>query len=286
MPFDALQTAHVRLHGDEKLAPLGEPARVWAIGSLYGRYGALTQLHEELAGKIRPKDRIVYLGNYLGSHTLWTGEGLALLDELIAFRNAVIAIPGFFASDVVFLKGGHEDLLIQLLRLPFQRQPAQWLVDALDNGLESYLASYGMFESLIANIDKGLIALNHWANHMRKAMRAHAGHETLLENLNSAALTAYSHFSGQIMLVPSSLDPRLPLHLQYENLVCPSADADIASLRAYAGCSRLVRGGGSKHMVFNEKTFVLDLDGGDSLNGKLHAVCLDPQGHLIDHLSY
>jgi hypothetical protein len=284
MPLDALQQAASRLHGDEKMARLGEPARIWAVGSLYGHYGALCQLHEVLATQLRPRDRLVYLGNYLGNHSLWAGEGVALLDEMIAFRNAVIAIPGFFADDVIFLRGQREDLLLQLLRLPFQRQPARWLDGALGQGLESYLQSYGVMGSLLQTIDQGLIALNHWANRCRGQMNLFAGHQAFFEQLRSCAATQYSHHKKQVMLVPSGIDPRYPLHMQYEQLQWP--EVVIGQLNGWQGCSRLIRGFSPEADSFNQKSFVLSLDGKDTLEGNIHAVCLDPQGQMLENLTF
>lgn len=293
MPLDASPLPRARLHGDSRLASLGEPARIWAVGSLYGRYGALCQLHEKLAASLRPNDRLVYLGNYLGAHSLWTGEGLAVLNELIAFRNAFIAIPGFFARDIVFLRGHHEDLFEQMLRLPFQRNPAQWLTQMLDQGLESYLVPYGMMQGVCASINQGLIALNHWANGCRRAIAAQAGHAPFFEALNSCATTQYRHMSRQIMLVPTGLDPAYPLHLQYEALLDPALP--LAPLKSYPGCSRLVRGAlaqneaqnkAMENSSFNAKAFLLTLDGRAALDGKIMAVCLDPQGQILEQVAF
>lgn len=289
MPLDASPSVRARLHGDSRLAHLGEPSRLWAVGSLHGRYGSLCQLHEALAGALRPGDRLVYLGNYLGAHSLWTGEGLATLDELIAFRNAFIALPGFFARDIVFLRGVHEDLFAQMLRLPFQRNPAQWLTHMLDQGLESYLVPYGMMQGLCSSINQGLIALNHWANGCRRAIATRAGHAPFYDQLNSCAATSYRHLPRQIMLVPAGLDPAHPLHLQYEELLYTSAP--LTGIKNYPQCARLVRGAlpareARENSSFDAKAFLLTLDDGPALDGKIRAVCLDPQGHIMENLSF
>lgn len=287
MPFDT-HHAPARLAGDTRLADLGLPQRVWAVGPLYGRHGALCQLHEVLARRLKPRDRLVYLGNYLGTHGVWTGEGLATLDELIAFRNALIAIPGFFVGDVVFLKGPREDLVQQLIRLAFQKNPAHWLDEAMGCGLEGYIAAYGGLETLYATINGGIIALNRWAHGFQESMRAHAGHSAFFAHLNSCATTRYAHSQAQVGLVPAGLDPALPLALQYDELVWPTAD--IRELAKANGFTRIVRGQcrgepeRAPHMA--TRAFVLGLDGGDGLEGAVHAACLDPQGQLLDVISF
>src|SRR5262245_34663365 len=99
MPFDPSAIPANAREGDERLASLGRPNRVWAVGAIYGRCGQLSEMHRIIAKRLRPRDRLVYLGNYLGPHSLWTGEGPASIDELIAFRTGVISTYGFFAND-------------------------------------------------------------------------------------------------------------------------------------------------------------------------------------------
>jgi serine/threonine protein phosphatase 1 len=287
MPFDAHHAAQ-KLQGDERLADLGLPQRVWAVGPVYGRYGALCQLHEVLARRLKPRDRLVYTGNYLGSHGVWTGEGVAVIDELLAFRNAFIAISGFFAEDVVFLKGQREDLVGQLIRLAFQKNPAHWLDDAMQKGLEGYVAAYGGLDALYANINNGIIALNRWAHGFQTGIAHQAGHTEFFAHLRSCAVTHYSHTQEQVAVVPFGLDPNLPINLQYDELVWPSAD--IGHLQKASGYTRIVRGQSATvaktPLTRETRDFVLDLDTGDTLDGRLYAACLDPQGQLLDMLSF
>ncbi len=285
MPLDAHSFVAPRVaSGDQQLANLGQPQRVWAVGSLYGRYGALMQLHEVLAKRLKPRDRLVYLGNYLGGHTLWGGEGVSLLDELINFRNAIIALPGFFAEDIVFLRGQREAMLHQLLRLPFQRHPASWLGTALNLGFESYLTAYDGMEPLAHSIEGGLIALNHWVSNFRARMAHEAGHIEFFDSLSSCAATTYERIPRQIVLVPAGLAETHNLALQYENLVWPNTD--IRTLQHYMGASRVVRGQSFDAGPPDPKAFVLSLDGKDDLEGKLHVACLDPQGQILDMLTF
>ena len=47
-------------------ASLRRADRVWAVASIHGEAGRLRKLHADLARRIAPDDRLVYLGNILG----------------------------------------------------------------------------------------------------------------------------------------------------------------------------------------------------------------------------
>ena len=63
-------------------------------------------MHERLYHSLKPGDRIVYLGNYLGA----SAEIILALDELLSFRRTIMALPGGFACDVVFVRGSQEEM--------------------------------------------------------------------------------------------------------------------------------------------------------------------------------
>lgn len=284
MPLDTGAQHIPRLKGDEHLAQLGRPARIWAVGSLHGRYGALCQLHDHLTRHLRPKDRLVYLGNYLGEHSLWTGEGCALIDELITFRNAVIGIPGFFAEDIVFLKGRGEDMFSETLRLPFQKNPAGWLAVARNHGLECYTSAYTPAQDLDALCSSGLIAMNKWSHAIQQSLKRHRGHAPFLAQLKSAAATGFAKGHGNVALVPAGLHPAYALNLQHELLCWP--ETDIEALAQYGAYSRIVRGQAFKPAAPEKNRFVLTLDDGAGMDGALYAACLDPQGRILEWLKF
>jgi hypothetical protein len=278
MPLDAPLSAK-RISMEGKIANLREPDRIWAIGATHGRYGALCALHEALSTRLRPGDRIVYLGNYLGAHSQWTGEGLSVIGELIAFRNALIAIPGFMAEDLVFLRGRLEDLALELWRLPFHTSPSRWAATALEKGLEGYLSAYGMaVPDLISTSRDGVLAANAFAQVWRKRMIAQKGHEEFFAHLMLAAETGTNH---PIAFVPEGFDPAVPLLLQHEAL---RQDKDsITHINRYGRYLRVIRGTGK---ASDNNGFVLTLDGGDGLDGMIQAACLDPEGQIIEHLTF
>lgn len=283
MPLDTGIHAIPRLKGDENLAPLGRPNRVWVIGSVFGRYGALCQLHDVLTHKLRARDRVVYLGNYLGEHSHWTGEASALIDELITFRNGVIAIPGFFASDVTFLHGRGENLLHEALRLPFQKNPGQWLREAKRHGLEWYTSAYD--HTPIEEIAQaGLIHMNKWTHHIKHIIGRHAGHAQFFADLKTAAYTQYKRKQNDMAFVPAGLHPAYSLNLQHELLCWP--EEDIHTLTAYQPFARIVRGQALTQTPPEKNRYVLTLDDGKGMTGEmggaLYAACLDSQGNILE----
>jgi hypothetical protein len=284
MPLDLAEIAAPppRLEPISKIASLGEPLRTWVIGAPYGRYGALCNMHEALSARLRPHTRIVYLGNYLGAYSHWTGEGKALISEMIAFRNAVIAIPDFTVEDVIFLRGPLEDLAMNLTRLPFLKEPSAWSEAALQAGLETYLSAYGMpIGDLIEAANSGPVIANRYAHQWRKCLASGKGHESFLANLHIAACTENVRPTA---FVPCGMDPHLPFHLQEQDELC-WPEMDIADLRHYGNYGRIVRGMGVPTPK-NGKDFVLTLDGHNGLDGMVHAVCLNSEGQVIESLNY
>ncbi len=292
MPLDTGIHAIPRLKGDERLAPLGKPQRMWVVGSVFGRYGALCQLHDLLVHKIRARDRIIYLGNYLGEHSNWTGEAAAVIDELITFRNGVIAIPGFFVEDVTFLHGRGEDLLHEAMRLPFQKNPGVWLMEAKKHGLEWYTSAYGgMDVEMIAQA--GLIHMNKWTHHIKHMISAHKGHAQFFADLKTAAYTQYTlnkdgRKQNDVAFVPTGLHPAYSLNLQHELLCWP--EEDIHALTAYQPFARIVRGQALTQVMPEKNKFVLTLDdgkgAGGELGGALYAACLDAHGTILEWLEF
>lgn len=281
MPLDTSSAALPRLKGDTRLAALGGAQRIWAIGSIYGRYGALMEAHNMLERRLLPQDRVVYLGNYLGAHSHWTGEGIAVIDELISFRNALIAVPGFFASDVVHLMGQGEDLLRHTRRLPFQKNHAVWLSEALRYGLENYTMPYGTSAAELLELSQqGLHAMNRWCHALTQRMSAHAGHNVFYETLKTAAHTQNKNGLGQAAFVPAGFDAAYSLSMQHDLLCWP--EADVAETTRWSGYARVVRGQVFRKEPIHTRRFVLSLDDGAGLEGKLSIACLDSQGQILD----
>ena len=76
-----------------KFATLHNANRVWAVASIHGEAGRLSAIHDQIAERFEPGDRLVYLGNYLG----YGKDICATLDRLLSFRRALLAEPGMLA---------------------------------------------------------------------------------------------------------------------------------------------------------------------------------------------
>ena len=68
-------------------ATLHNAKRVWAVASIHGEAARLSAIHDQIAERFEPGDRLVYLGNFLGH-----GKTIrATLDHLLSFRRALLA---------------------------------------------------------------------------------------------------------------------------------------------------------------------------------------------------
>ena len=93
--------------------------RVWAVGAIHADAQRLERLHDRLAERFAPGDRLVYLGNYMG-----TGPDVAgTIDELISFRTAILCRAGMEPDDIVFLRGAQEEMWRKLLQIQFAPAP-------------------------------------------------------------------------------------------------------------------------------------------------------------------
>ena len=124
---------------NERFVTIHAGSRIWAVGAIHGEAAKLSGLHAALEERFRPGDRIVYLGNYLGVGA----EVAAALDELIAFRGALLAVPHMQVCDVVYLRGSQEEMWQKLLQLHLSVEPASVLRWMLGRGVRETLAAYG-----------------------------------------------------------------------------------------------------------------------------------------------
>ena len=90
----------------DKFGTLTGGRRIWAVAAVLGERDRLAALDGALIGRIELRDRLVYLGNYLG----YGPDIVGTVDELIAFRSAVMALPGMIPQDIVLLRGAQEEM--------------------------------------------------------------------------------------------------------------------------------------------------------------------------------
>jgi serine/threonine protein phosphatase 1 len=261
----------------QKFAVLKRARRIWAIAAIHGEAERLRNLHDRLAERFRaPGDRIVYLGNYLGRGPDVAGT----VDELLDFRRRVISIPGFFASDIVFLRGGQEEMWQKLLQLQFAVNPRQVLDWMLRQGLGATLAAYGCDTSRgLAAARDGALSLSRWTSSVRAALSAKPGHRDLLSCLHRAAHDE----EARLLFVHAGVDPSRALASQGDTLWWGMPGFGQWP-QPFGQFDRVVRGFDAAHGGYAELPFAITVDSGCGFGGKLTAICLSDQAEVVDRL--
>ncbi len=126
------------LVSSNKFAALGSPKRIWAIGAVHGAVDKLRTLHDEVGSLFKPGDRLIYLGNFLG----YGEQTIETVNELLDFRRALIAMPAMMATDVIYLRGGQEEMWSKLLQIQFAPNPIEVMQWMLKQGGEQTLKAY------------------------------------------------------------------------------------------------------------------------------------------------
>jgi serine/threonine protein phosphatase 1 len=256
-------------------ATLRSGARVWAVGAIHGEATRLAALHTHLAALFEAGDQIVYLGNYSGHGPLV----LETIDELLAFRRAIIAREGVDLGDVVFLRGAQEEMWQKLLQLQFAPNPAQVLQWMVAQGIEPTVDAYGasIDDALIASRE-GVLSLTRWTGQVRLNVRAHDGHTQLMSALRHAAYT------DDLLFVHAGIDPQRPLSAQRDSFWW--GGSGFASITApYGTYRRVVRGFDRKREGLQETPYTVSLDAGCGFGGPLLAACFAADGPLLHTLS-
>ena len=151
----------------DKFGTLTGGRRIWAVAAVLGERDRLAALHGALIGRIELRDRLVYLGNYLG----YGPDIVGTVDELIAFRSAVMALPGMMPQDIVFLRGAQEEMWHKLLQLQLALSPGEVLTWMLARGVEATIVAYGGRPADgMAAARGGTLTLTRWTGALRDAM--------------------------------------------------------------------------------------------------------------------
>ena len=261
----------------QKFAVLRRVRRVWAVGAIHGDAARLARLHDALAQRLAPSgDRVVYLGNYLGRG----GEVSAAIEEILDFRRRLIGLPGMFASDVVVLRGGQEEMLQKLLQLQFAVDPRGVLDWMLGHGVGATLAAYGIDPRQgLAAARHGAVQLSRWTGTVRTALTARPGHRELLSSLRRAAYDD----SGRLLFVHAGVDPSRPLASQGDTLWW-GAPGFGAWERPYGDFDRVVRGYDPAHGGARETPFAVTVDAGCGFGGGLAAFAFAADGEISDKI--
>ncbi|MBY6262371.1 hypothetical protein EI613_10680 [Azospirillum sp. 412522] len=295
------------LEDDSRFASLARPRRIWAIGAIHAQPDRLDVIHHAIGQRFRPGDRLVYLGNMIG----FGDRVVETIDRLLAFRIALLAMPGMIASDIVYLRGQQEEMWQKLLQLHFAPDPRTVLDWMLRQGVAPTLAAYGgNLDAGMAAARGGAVMLGRWTRELRQAVAARPGHEPLFHALRRAAYTGGPAFKegaandgapdapsdgngwtgnsrggGSLLLVSSGIDPRRPLTGQGDAFWWGSA-AFAQLEQPYGGFRRLVRGydpnWSPESPGVDAGPVTVTLDGGCGRGGYLVCACFDSFGEMLD----
>lgn len=255
---------------------LSAAPRIWAVGAVHGQVDTLTRLHDALAVRFVPGDRLIYLGNVLGG-----GDVIATLAEVFRFRRSVLALPPLYLpEDIVFLRGQQEEMWHKLLQIHFAPKPKDLLSWMLPRGVEATLTAYGGDRGQgFAAAAEGMVALTRWTARLKAAMQAAPGHQPWFADLRRYAHTGPSG----VLFVHAGLDPARPVAEQRDAFWWESASFASAA-RGYVGFARVVRGYDPEGGGWREDGITLTIDGGCGRGGVLTAVCLSPTGEMLDRI--
>jgi hypothetical protein len=262
--------------GDKRFAQLRKARRIWAIPSIHGEADRLARLHDRIADRFVDGDRVVYLGNYFGH-----GEAVAAaIDEILDFRRRILARPGGFACDVVYLRGAQEEMWHKLLQLQFAPDPGAVLNWMVRGGIESTVRAYGgdLRQGFAASRD-GPRTITRWTSALRSAMNATPGHTTLFTSLRHAAMTE----DRKVLFVHAGVDASRPIEAQRDAFWW--GDSDVLELTApFQGFQRVVRGFDKQCRGLVESEYGVSLDSGAGRGGRLLAAAFAIDGAVVERL--
>lgn len=261
------------------LAPIKPAERIWVVGAINGDHGALRTVHQKLAERITPGDRLVYLGNYWGDGT--AESVVATINELLLFRRYFIALDGVDIADIAFLRGAAEEMLSKLQQIQFAPNPGEVFDWMLTRGIAGTTRAYGFDPAHVQSIMRqGAHAISQWTSQFSDALRRHSGHSALLSDLKHAAYTT----DGRLIFVHAGLDGSRPLTGQTDTFWWGGSMFEAITERYY-DCARIVRGASLSQTGLQEREFTLSVDGGAGRGGVLIALALDGQGKIIEQVT-
>ncbi|MEI8395058.1 MAG: hypothetical protein WCF85_10010 [Rhodospirillaceae bacterium] len=266
------------------------------MASVHAEIDRLATLHDNLGVRFRPGDRLIYLGNQIGRgcHVSET------LDELLMFRRALLAVPGVLPSDIVYLRGGQEEMWQKLLQLQLAPNPREIMDWMLSQGVGATLAAYGATEEqALAAARDGVRTIMRFTNSLRSALRDSPGHETWFSALRRAAFigtpeepateepvimpeeVAETTEPAGLLLVNSGLDTSRSFEAQGDAFWWGGSLFDRIESRSL-GFDRIVRGYDPAGRGVRIGRYTTTLDGGCGFGGKLVCGCLSANGELLD----
>lgn len=272
-------------------ACLRHAPRTWVVAAVHGDAGRLATLHGHLAERLRADDNLVYLGNVLGQGGSAKSGGAKgggvgeTVEELLIFRRAFLSRPRAHQDDIVFLRGGQEEMWHKLLQIQLAPNPSEVVAWMLDNGVGATIEAYGgTADEALSASRSGAMAMTTWTNRLRAAMRDKDGHNAFMSALRRAAYTTPDGGThGGLLFVHTGIDVSRPLSEQKDSFWWGSPGFD--DLREpYGGFTRVVRGYSPRHPGLLVNAATTTVDGGCGFGGPLIAACFDDGGAVIDQL--
>jgi serine/threonine protein phosphatase 1 len=260
------------------IAVLCGARRIWAVGAIHGDAERIRLLSEKLLPRFEPGDRLVFLGNYLGYGT----SICETIDALLSLRRAFLARKPFVhTDDIVFLRGCQEEMLRCLLELQFAVEPARVLEWGLGRGVGATISAYGgEAETGLACARDGPLAMTRWTGGLREGLKRKRGHGLLMGSLHWAAHT----HDQKLLFVSSGFDTAKPIGAQSDSFWW--AGRSFAAIKSpYGDFEKIVRGYDPAQGGFAETPFTITVDGGCGFGGHLLAVCLSPDGAVLQRIA-
>ncbi|MBO6784161.1 MAG: hypothetical protein JJ899_12945 [Alphaproteobacteria bacterium] len=264
----------------DKFARLRGARRIWAVGPIHGESDRLRDLHSKISSRFEPGDRLVYLGNVLGRGPDVAGA----VDEVLAFRRAVMAADGMFAADVAILRGAQEEMWQKLLQLQLALNPAEVFDWMISQGVGPTLEAYGgSVADGRAAARSGAAMCARWTAGLRDRVHARSGHTELMSALRRAAVSVGTDGVARLLFVSAGIDPSRPLEAQKDSFWWPPGELETLE-GPYGNFARVVGGFDRVARGIVETPFTVTLDGGAGRGGSLHAVCVDAAGAIGETL--
>ncbi len=264
---------------DARFADLGKPNRIWAVPAIHGEVDRLISIHDSILEHITPGDRLIYLGNYTG----YGEHARETVDELLTFRRLVLSMRGMMCKDLVYLRGGQEEMWQKLLQLPFAPDPTSVLLWMLGNGLSSTLYSYGISpHDGIEACRNGVMSITKWTATIRAAIRQNPGHEIFGTQLVRATYTAQDT-AYPMLFVHAGLNSQKPLEQQGDHFWW-AGDQFKRIERAYDPFQKVIRGYDPYHNGIVTNCITATIDNGCGFGGTLACVGFEQNGDIVDVL--
>lgn len=257
---------------NEIFARISLARRIWAIGSVHGEVDRLRDIHRIVLSQFADGDRLVYLGNFMGRgpHVRPT------IDEMLRVRRKLLARPGMFIEDIIFLRGSQEEMWQKVMQLQFAPNPREVLPWVINQGVGATIEAYGgNLEEGLRAVRDGAVSITRWTNALRGTLRNATGHGELMSALRRAALTD----DGKVLLVNAGIDTTRPLTAQADSFWWGGTEFSSID-QPYGEVRKIVRGYDRAKAGAQETVFTLSLDGGCGRGGKLLAGLLRDDGSV------